>query len=125
MAHLNWFQHHQQTLSWSDRLGLKITAFVGTMFCAGIFSIIAFISLPASIKSHNLIVIVSWLAQTFLQLVLLSIIMVGQNQQSERDKIQAEHQYEHQEKELLENTQLTEEVHRLVKAIHTLVKEKS
>ena len=49
------------------------------MWCAYIFAAIALISLPAAIKSGDLITIVSWIAQTFLQLVLLSIIMVGQN----------------------------------------------
>lgn len=49
------------------------------MWCAYIFALIAFISLPAAIKSGDAIVIVAWVAQTFLQLVLLSIIMVGQN----------------------------------------------
>lgn len=49
------------------------------MVCAYIFTAIALISLPSAIKTHDPIVIVSWVAQTFLQLVLLSIIMVGQN----------------------------------------------
>lgn len=56
---------------------------VSTMWCAYIFALIALISLPGAIKSGDTIVIVSWVAQTFLQLVLLSIIMVGQNVQSE------------------------------------------
>ena len=53
------------------------------MWCAYVFAAIALISLPNAIKSHDTIIIVSWVAQTFLQLVLLSIIMVGQNVQSE------------------------------------------
>jgi hypothetical protein len=60
-------------------LAIKITTGVGTMLCAYIFAIIAFISLPAAIQSGQLIVMISWIAQTFLQLVLLSIIIVGQN----------------------------------------------
>jgi len=56
---------------------------VSTMWCAYIFAAIALISLPVAIKSGDVIVIVSWVAQTFLQLVLLSIIMVGQNAQSQ------------------------------------------
>ena len=60
-----------------------ITRGVSTMWCAYIFAAIALISLPNAIKSHDTIVIVSWVAQTFLQLVLLSIIMVGQSVQSE------------------------------------------
>lgn len=49
------------------------------MWCAYIFAAIALISLPSAIKTGDLITIVSWVAQTFLQLVLLSIIMVGQS----------------------------------------------
>ncbi len=61
------------------KLAAKITSGVATMWCAYLFAAIALISLPAAINSHTLITIVGWIAQTFLQLVLLSIIMVGQN----------------------------------------------
>ena len=61
----------------------KITNGVATMWCAYLFAAIALISLPKAIKSADSIIIISWVAQTFLQLVLLSIIMVGQKVQSE------------------------------------------
>jgi hypothetical protein len=64
------------------RLAEKITSSVSTMWCAYIFAAIALISLPAAIKTGDVVVIVAWIAQTFLQLVLLSIIMVGQQVQS-------------------------------------------
>jgi hypothetical protein len=64
------------------KLALVITRSVGTMACAYLFAVIALISLPAAITSGQVIVIVAWIAQTFLQLVLLSIIMVGQTVQS-------------------------------------------
>lgn len=64
------------------KFAVVITRSVGTMACAYVFAIIAFVSLPAAINSGQVIVIVSWVAQTFLQLVLLSIIMVGQSVQS-------------------------------------------
>lgn len=60
-------------------LALKITNGVGTMWCAYAFAAIALISLPAALSTGQLIIIVAWIAQTFLQLVLLSIIIVGQN----------------------------------------------
>jgi hypothetical protein len=60
----------------------KISAGVATMWCAYLFGAIALISLPNALKSGDSIVIVSWVAQTFLQLVLLSIIMVGQKVQA-------------------------------------------
>ncbi|KAB0665578.1 hypothetical protein F6V25_07590 [Oryzomonas japonica] len=58
-------------------LGEKITEGVGTMWCAYAFALIAFISLPEAIHGGTS-ALISWIAQTFLQLVLLSIIMVGQ-----------------------------------------------
>jgi len=58
---------------------VKVTNGVGTMWCAYAFAALAFVSLPSAINSHNPDVLVSWISQTFLQLVLLSIIIVGQN----------------------------------------------
>jgi hypothetical protein len=58
---------------------VKVTNGVGTMWCAYAFAVIAFISLPQAISSHSAVTLVSWVSQTFLQLVLLSIIIVGQN----------------------------------------------
>ena len=63
-------------------VGLKITVLVGTMWCAYVFAIIAFVSLPSTIKQHSATVIVLWLSSEFIQLVLLPIIIVGQNIQS-------------------------------------------
>ena len=58
-------------------LAVNITNIVGTMWCAYAFAILAFISLPEAIRGGTASLI-AWIAQTFLQLVLLSIIMVGQ-----------------------------------------------
>lgn len=63
-------------------LAVKITDGVGTMWCAYVFAALALISLPSVLSTHNVQAIVAWVAQTFLQLVLLSIIIVGQNIQS-------------------------------------------
>ena len=58
---------------------VKITEGVGTMWCAYAFAALAFVSLPSAIRSGDAVTLVSWISQTFLQLVLLSIIIVGQN----------------------------------------------
>ena len=65
--------------TFNTNLAAKITSGVSTMWCAYAFAAIALISLPAALKTGDLITIVAWVAQTFLQLVLLSLIMVGQN----------------------------------------------
>jgi hypothetical protein len=59
-------------------LAVKITDGVGTMWCAYVFFGIALIGLPTALKPGGE-GIIAWIAQTFLQLVLLSIIIVGQN----------------------------------------------
>jgi len=68
---------------WLDKLAIKITSAVGSMWCAIIFAAIAFISLPtvimSSIQTASIAPLIQWIAQTFLQLVLLSIILKGQN----------------------------------------------
>jgi len=58
---------------------VKVTTGVGTMWCAYAFAALALISLPSAIRTHSPVVLVSWISQTFLQLVLLSVIIVGQN----------------------------------------------
>jgi hypothetical protein len=65
----------------NTRLALVITTAVGSMWCAYIFAALDLISLPDAINTGTA-AIISWIAQTFLQLVLLSIIMVGQNVQA-------------------------------------------
>ncbi|MBF6599099.1 MAG: hypothetical protein IVW36_01160 [Dehalococcoidia bacterium] len=64
------------------KLGLKITLIVGTMWCAYLFALLALVSAPSALRSGNSLIIVAWIAQTFLQLVLLPIIIVGQNVQA-------------------------------------------
>jgi len=64
------------------KVGLKITLIVGTMWCAYLFTLLALVSAPTAFKSGDKLVIIAWIAQTFLQLVLLPIIIVGQNVQA-------------------------------------------
>jgi hypothetical protein len=75
-------------------LAVKVTNGVGTMWCAYAFAALALISLPAAILSGNPVILVSWISQTFLQLVLLSIIIVGQNVLAAASDKRAEATYE-------------------------------
>lgn len=84
---------------------VKITNAIGSMWCAYIFAVIAFIGLPGAIKEGTL-GIVQWIAQTFLQLVLLSIIIVGQNVQAAASDKRAESTYEDAEAVLHEALQI-------------------
>ena len=105
-------------------LAIHITKVVGTMWCAYAFAVLALISLPAAIRGGTA-TLISWIAQTFLQLVLLSIIMVGQNIAAKKSDRQLEQTYRDSEEllkisgaiqELLQkNTELTSEIHDVVR----------
>jgi hypothetical protein len=78
-------------------LAVNITRLVGTMWAAYVFTLLALISLPAAIDAFNsgqIIVAVSWLSQSLLQLVLLPIIIVGQNVISAAQDARAEADHE-------------------------------
>jgi hypothetical protein len=66
----------------NTKLAIIITKLVGSMWCAYVFGLFDLISLPDAIKAGTASII-AWIAQTFLQLVLLSVIMVGQNVQAD------------------------------------------
>ena len=75
------------------RAAVGITRVVGTMWTAYLFAAIAVVSLPAALASGDNIIIVAWVAQTFLQLVLLPVIIVGQNVQAAAADKRAEATY--------------------------------
>jgi hypothetical protein len=89
------------------RLGLAITNVVGTMWAAYAFTLIAFMSLPAILSTFrvfhstfpswmikaSLIALIAWISSNFLQLVLLPIIIVGQNIQARAADKRAEDTY--------------------------------
>jgi hypothetical protein len=77
----------------NSKLAVIITSGVGTMWCAYAFAALALVSLPDAIRSGRP-AIISWIAQTFLQLVLLSIIIVGQNIQAAASDKRAQATYE-------------------------------
>src|SRR6185437_7413122 len=45
---------------------------------------------PSAISSHNLTIIIAWLSSNFLQLILLPVIIVGQNVQAKAADERAE-----------------------------------
>jgi hypothetical protein len=77
----------------NGKIGLAITTLVGTMICGYIFAAIALLSLPSAISSRNLTIIIAWISSNFLQLVLLPIIIVGQNLQANASDKRAEDTY--------------------------------
>ena len=112
--HLTVHEH----LGFNGRLAIIITSAVGTMWCAYIFAIIAFISFPDAVKGGTA-ALISWIAQTFLQLVLLSVIMVGQKVSAAASDKQSLQTYKDAEALL----QIQDELHRLLKINNDLTAE--
>jgi hypothetical protein len=112
--HLTKHEH----IGLNGRIAVLITNAVSTMWCAYIFAIIALISLPSAI-SGGTAALISWIAQTFLQLVLLSVIMVGQKVAAQASDKQAMQTYKDAEALL----KIEDEVHRLVKMNNELTEE--
>jgi hypothetical protein len=68
---------HDKPVGFNGRIALTLTTVVGTMWCAYAFAMLALVALPESTK--NALTFIQWVSQTFIQLVMLSVIMVGQN----------------------------------------------
>ena len=78
-------RHVQQKVHGSGAIGgfntwiaVHLTRAVGTMWCAYVFALLALVALPSAVAGGTF-TLIQWLSQTFIQLVMLSVIMVGQN----------------------------------------------
>lgn len=67
----------------NEALAARVTRAVGTMTCAWIFAALALWGLPAALRPGG-VGLIAWIAQEFLQLVLLSILAVGQQVQQQQ-----------------------------------------
>jgi hypothetical protein len=104
-----------ERIGFNGRIAILITNSVGTMWCAYAFALLAFVSLPDAIKGGRA-TLIAWIAQTFLQLVLLSVIMVGQKVSAAASDKQALQTYKDAEALL----KIQDEVHKLIKVNNDL-----
>ena len=65
-------------IGFNGRFALLLTTAVGTMWAAYAFAVLALVALPSALGG-GLLPLIQWVSQTFIQLVMLSVIMVGQN----------------------------------------------
>ena len=75
------------------KIAVFLTNIVGSMWCAYAFGVLALLGLRPALRPGGE-GLIAWIAQTFLQLVLLSVIMVGQNVQSEASDARSQHTYD-------------------------------
>ncbi len=108
-----------ERIGFNGRIASIITAVVGTMWTAYLFAGLAFVALPNAIAQGSPTVLINWLSSNFLQLVLLPIIIVGQQIQAKASDKQAEQTYKDAEAIL----KLQDEMHRLIEINNELTEE--
>lgn len=86
--------------TWNQRLAVWVTQAVSSMWTAYTFALLATIGLLGILGwlSPVAVVLVSWTSQTFLQLVFLPILSVGQAVVSRKQELQADEQFRFVEK---------------------------
>jgi hypothetical protein len=113
--------HGNRAARFNQWLAVKVTTGVGTMWCAYAFAALTLVSLPSAIASGSAVTLVSWISQTFLQLVLLSVIIVGQNVLAAAADRRAEATYADADAVLHEAAMIQEHLLAQDKVLQTLV----
>ncbi len=105
-------RHAAERLSLNDRIAVRISQSVGTMVTAYVFAGIGIASLVGAVTQNALLALTfGALSSYFLQLVLLPIIMVGQNVQSRHGELVAEESYHTARRIFHETDQLVRHLH--------------
>lgn len=102
----------------NGRIAVALTNGVGTMWCAYAFAILALIALP---YVHTTLEWIQWISQTFIQLVMLSVIMVGQTVQGRAADKRSEQTYNDAEAVLHECLEIQRHLQEQDKALGSLV----
>ena len=105
----------------NGKIALTLTTVVGTMWCAYAFAVLALVALPSAISAGDPIILVQWISQTFIQLVMLSVIMVGQNILSKASDKRAEMTYKDAEATFHEANSIQKHLKEQDAALNTLL----
>jgi uncharacterized membrane protein len=109
-------EEEKQEAGINQKIAIALTKGVGTMVCAYLFALLAIIGFPGFSASPTQWV--QWTSQTFIQLVMLSVIMVGQSVLGRKQELQAEQQYQTTVKTYAD----TEQIMQHLDAIEALLK---
>jgi len=104
----------------NGRIALLLTTVVGSMWCAYAFAVLALVALPSALGG-GLLPLIQWVSQTFIQLVMLSVIMVGQNILGKAADKRADMTYKDAEAILQEAEQIQAHLQAQDAAINTLL----
>jgi hypothetical protein len=108
-----------ENVGFNGKVALILTTVVGTMWCAYAFGVLALIALPSATGSPLLLI--QWVSQTFIQLVMLSVIMVGQNILSRASDKRADMTYQDADATFHESQQIQAHLLEQDAAINTML----
>jgi len=97
----------------NDSLAGGVTKVVGTMWCAYVFALIALCSLKDNL--HDMKSFIAWFSSQFLQLVLLSIIMVGTQYLNKASDLRAQQDHETLMAEFKQMKEIHRDLHKELK----------
>jgi len=106
-------------VGFNGKVALILTTVVGTMWCAYAFGVLALIALPSATGSPLLLI--QWVSQTCIQLVMLSVIMVGQNILSRASDKRADMTYQDADATFHESQQIQAHLLEQDAAINTML----
>ena len=109
-----------ESVGFNGKIALVLTTVVGTMWCAYAFAALALLVLPAA-AGGGLLTLIQWVSQTFIQLVMLSVIMVGQNLLSRASDKRADMTYKDADATFHEAEQIQAHLMEQDKAINTML----
>ncbi len=92
---INEIIEYDQINNFNTKLAVVLTKSIGSMYMAYCFVGLAFVGLLSILGVFPLTIslIITWLSQTLIQLVLLPVIMVGQNVLNKQQELQSEETY--------------------------------
>ena len=84
-------KHKQEQSGINQKIAVALTNSVGTMWCAYVFTVLAILGYPGFQATPTQWV--QWISQTLIQLVMLSVIMVGQKVIGRHQELQSDEQF--------------------------------
>jgi hypothetical protein len=116
-------------VGFNGKIALILTTVVGTMWCAYAFAVLAFVALPFALPgamengqpTGGVLQMIQWVSQTFIQLTMLSVIMVGQNILSRASDKRADMTYQDADATFHESEQIQAHLLEQDTAINTLL----
>lgn len=115
---------HKQSLSFNEEVIVFVAGLLGSPWTFYVFCGLALISAPQVFESGSIVTIISWITQTFIQLVALAVLQAFQTITGKKlDKMLAEmfrnSKLSYKDNEVI--LKIADETHTLMKEVHEIL----